>query len=294
MANAHPPRVAEFYRAEPGQLQRAMTDVAGDFVARRTVVVGLFDPNCERVFGRGTGTCVSIGGRYLVATAGHLFIGVPEPYCVGVMPLTTTPSRDIFLATRHNRRGGGKTDPEDVAWLELSAATARVFGRQFLTLDGIDPHYAGAAGEPLFSYGFPDQVEITPKAHGQSEFGLSVQCYSTFVMAPTSIDPSCRPDPAFDIFARYSTRPLDENLPEGRVPKLPGAPGLSGGGFWRVNVNKLGIWTPDDLKLVGIEHAWLPEDEWFRATKICHWLRLVAHDHPDLASLIDPVLLAPP
>ena len=169
-----------------------MTDVAGDFVAGRTVVVGLFDPNCERLLGRGTGTCVSICGRYLVATAGHLFIGVPEPYCVGVMPLTTTPSREIFLATRHNRRGGGKTDPEDVAWLELSVAAARDLGREFLTLDGIEPHYAGAAGEPLFSYGFPEQEEITPKAHGQSEFGLSVQCYSTFVIPPTSIAPSCR------------------------------------------------------------------------------------------------------
>jgi hypothetical protein len=290
MRSLHPERVMEFFREEPGQLQRATTDAAEDFVARRTVLVGVFDPNFECGIRRGTGTCILIGGRYLIATAAHLFVDLPESSRVGVMPLTTTPSGDILLAAAHNHCGGRDRDEVDVAWLELEEAPARQLGRDFLTLDGLEPHYDGVAGEPLFSYGFPDEVKITPKANGQSDIEFAVQSYSTVVLAPASIDPSFRPDPAFDIFARYSTRAVEGRLPEGRVPKLPGAPGLSGGGFWRISVNRAGIWTPSDLRLVGIEHAWQPEDEWFRATKVCHWLRLVADDHPDLRAMINSVL----
>ncbi len=287
----HPTRVAEFYCEEPGQLQRAATDAAADYVARRTVAVGLFDPNYERGIRRGTGTCVSIRGTYLVATAAHHFVDVPEePFEVGVLALSNIPNRSIFRARRFNFRGGRAGDREDVAWLELSEATAHDLGREFLTLDGILPYYSGVPGEPLFSYGFPDHMEITPKEDGQAEFGFAVQSYATFVLPTKGIAPRFHPNPDFDIFARYSTRELVGTLPKGRVAKLPDAPGLSGGGFWRVNIGKRGIWTPDDVKLVGIEHEWWPDDEWFRATKVCHWLRLVADDHPATRREIEAAL----
>jgi hypothetical protein len=289
-ANLQPARVGEWYREEPGALQRTTTDAAIDHVARRTVVVGLFDHSFERGIRRGTGTCIIIGGRYFVATAGHHFVNVPEPYRVGVMPLTTEPSRDIFLATAHHGRGGAGGDQVDVAWLELAAADAVGLGRDFITLDDILPHYAEVAGEPIFSYGFPDYMEITPRADGQTGFGFAVQGYATIILDPMTIEPRFRPDPAFDIFARYSTSALDGPLPKGRIAKLPDAPGLSGGGFWRLNIGKRGVWTPHDLKLVGIEHEWWPQGEWFRASRIYHWLRLVADDQPELRLEIEAAL----
>src|SRR5258708_19119987 len=129
----HPDRVAEFYRSEPGGLQRAFLDAAADFVAHRTVMVGVFDIDCTRLIRRCTGTCVSIGDRYLIATVAHLFMNIPVPHCIGIMPLAATRSRAIFVASRHNKRGGALTDKEDVAWLELNEAAARELGRTFIT-----------------------------------------------------------------------------------------------------------------------------------------------------------------
>ena len=287
-SDLHPARVAEWYREEPGDLQRATCDAVGEYIARRSVMVGLFDPGFEYPIRRGTGTCVSVGERRFVATAAHLFRDVPVPYRAALIPLTAAPSRDLFLPTGQNHRGGGGSDPVDVAWLELAEGTARDLGRDFLPLDGVEPHYSGMAGEPLFSYGFPE----TPAGpDGRPTFGdFPVQAYSTVVLDPATIDARFLPNAAIDIFARYSTRVVEGPLPDGRVARLPGAQGLSGSAFWRIDAGKHGIWTLDDVKFVGIQHQWCPEAEWFRATKVCHWLRLVADDHPELRPEIEAVL----
>jgi hypothetical protein len=285
----HPPRVAEFYLREPPPLQRATLDAAADFVARRTVFVGLFDPNCERGLDRGTGTCIAVGGRYFVATAAHHFVDVPEkPYLVGVTPLSASPTREIFRATSHGYRGGGKGDPMDVAWLEVTERTAADLGREFLSLDGIETGGEDREGEPIFSYGFPFWMETTETAEGRA-FGLAAQCYSTVLLDARRIVAECAPDPTFDLFARYTAGPNDE-IHEGRMANMPDARGLSGGGFWRFNIGKPTLWTPRDVKLVGIEHQYCPAGGWFRATKVHHWLRLVADDHPSLRDLIAPLV----
>ena len=58
--------------------------------------------------------------------------------------------------------------------------------------------------------------------------------------------------------------------------------GLSGGGIWLVPGQTGGVWSPTAAKLVSVQWS-VESDKWryLRATRIMHWLRLLATAYPD-------------
>src|SRR5262245_51611834 len=71
--------------------------------------------------GIGTGTCISIDGRYFIATAAHVILPYPNERLLVVNP-TQAP---LPIAGR-GLRGGRDGDKDDIAWLELPEESARV------------------------------------------------------------------------------------------------------------------------------------------------------------------------
>jgi hypothetical protein len=72
---------------------------------------------------------------------------------------------------------------------------------------------------------------------------------------------------------------------------VPHPSGVSGGGVWLsprfINNPE---WTHSDLRLVALARAWRRESRQLVATRIEHWLRLLASDKPYTRNEIDPVL----
>src|SRR5262249_42905360 len=72
---------------------------------------------------------------------------------------------------------------------------------------------------------------------------------------------------------------------------LPVPPGASGGGFWVFPRFENGrIWSPEAFKLIGICRGWSKQNHELVATRIDHWMTLVAGDFPDTRPLIKDVL----
>lgn len=221
---------------------------------------------------QGSGTCVEVGGRYFIATAAH----VVRQYA----------NADIWLIVTHGRqttpppiigrglRGGGERDPVDVAWLELGADTARAIPRHFVPLRQLRGDMGREIAGGAYVYGYPtSRTEKSPNL-------LSVQAVG-FLTTPTWDE---KGDPATDIFLEYPR----ENRTDvhGRRVSQPDEPvGMSGGSIWTLNVNAKGVWSPEDARLVGIEHAWR-EWRWVRGTQIHHWLSMLAEDLPGLHDCI--------
>lgn len=64
--------------------------------------------------------------------------------------------------------------------------------------------------------------------------------------------------------------------------------GMSGGGIWLANlIPHEGIWSPDKMQLIGIEHASDNGKSYARGTQLQHWLRMLREDQPSLAASID-------
>lgn len=62
--------------------------------------------------------------------------------------------------------------------------------------------------------------------------------------------------------------------------------GISGGGLWRLaqNGRRPSDWTPDDVRLVAIEHVWREGARTLTGTRVAHVLRLIVHEWPSLSA----------
>jgi hypothetical protein len=256
-------------------------------IKRRSAMVVLID-DLDMLIAHGTGTCVRIAHRYLIATAGHHFVDQPELHHVGVTTLTKRSDHHV-VTLGHNHRGGGRTDAVDVAWIELEPGAAQALETDFVPLGGMDPSYRGVASDGLFVYGFPGKPLVSDGPDWKPEFDFKSIGYATCARDVTSVAAEYRPDAVFDVFADYP-REVNVDAPEGWLKAAPDPGGLSGAGLWRINMRKAGIWTFDDVQLVAVQHEAVRSDRWLRGTRIRHWLELVRDDFPDLASTIDPVL----
>ena len=54
---------------------------------------------------------------------------------------------------------------------------------------------------------------------------------------------------------------------------LPNPAGMSGGGIWSLDVNKVEnkLWTIDDIKLIGIQISWLVKERYLIGLRINIW-----------------------
>jgi hypothetical protein len=243
---------------------------------------------------QGSGTCVRIGERYLIATASHV---VRDHQEARIAPT------DIFIVTDREKRmaservpikgigsrGGGQFDDVDVGWLELEPAVATKLARDWVTIEQFRLRVAELPSDMTFVYGCP--AELIDEDRMNERFHIHVR---PFGYASGTLDGTERPNRgtlAHDLFVYYS---LDGNRSTDGVPAMAPHPhGLSGCAIWALDANREGLWTPQNAKLIGIEHSWLKKENWIRGTQIQHWLELVRDDIPTLRTAIDPVVATP-
>lgn len=234
----------------------------------------------------GSGTCVTIGGRFFVATAAHVIEDYANADIFIVHTRTPKPAEQRVPIIGRGLRGGKSVDPVDVAFLEISGESATTIGKTFVPLERLEPFCPDLPRDLALVYGYPSE-KIDPELLQQRKVRLQPLGYMTPTIDPASLSR----DRNFDVYLAYPAAGNQVTTGE-ELDKLPAAPGISGGGIWAAHVNEPGLWSPDKCKLIAIERSWL-KYEWVRGTQIQHWLDLVAAEIPELRSLIGPLLQPP-
>ncbi|MGB5848968.1 MAG: hypothetical protein WBH40_10805 [Ignavibacteriaceae bacterium] len=221
----------------------------------------------------GSGTCIKIGDTYLIATAAHCIRGYKMDDLFLIHSKSPKP-KDISI-NKIGFRGGGDCDLLDIAWLELTEETARTIEKEFIDLKDIVIDIYHIHDDLTFVSGFPGALID----HVKENKLLSVTPigYLTITIDPPSIGQTIN---KYDIFFDY---PKDGNLVfDNRAKELPDPKGISGGGFWSLNINTEGIWSNQKIKLFGIDRSWSPTKRWIKGIQIQHWLKMIIEDFPAL------------
>lgn len=219
----------------------------------------------------GSSIAVRIDGHYLLATAGHNIEDLPRDAQICVLAPNGREALP-FVGRRSLRTKGSAT--VDVGWIELEPRVARASGLAFLRLAQLGQRGAYDAGSAFYVHGFPSEMayvrdaaspDARPMAIAPSPLG-----FLTRPIAPEAR--GARHQPGVDCAVAYEA-------PGGRLPR---APGMSGGGIWRLERG-----DRRRARLVAITRVWYSGRGELCGTAIDHWLALVREDFPALRSAID-------
>lgn len=235
----------------------------------------------------GSGTCITVGGRFFVATAAHVIHEHRErPYLIASARTTDF----VPFLKGAGFRGGKQGEAIDVGWLELTDAHAKALGRAFLNLQRLRTHCTGN-GEALAICGAPITLQQKkPSPEGKPLLSVGAQCFMIQARGLKE-DLGEEPDLTRNIYMHWPKR-LVQN--DGTSVEYPEAPGISGGGVWAVNANHP-RWSASCIQLVGIEHSWAHRgvpDRFLRANQIQLWLQMLAEDLPALRGELAPLIAA--
>lgn len=234
---------------------------------------------------QGSGTCVRIGGRYLVATAAHVVSDVGTDRYAVLTPVTT---KGALKVVGGGHRGGQQGDARDVGWLELAPGAARLAGRAFLDLPRFAAYRTGV-GDDLAVYGAPAELGIKRTVDGEPHFTAVSGVWPTRAMTEEQVGPDttgCR------IFLDW---PSSVECHDGSYERYPEASGISGGAIWALNLTGHGdAWRADQMQLIGVQFA-VQKANGYRyliGQQMQTWLEMVAEDIPELRREIEQHLAA--
>jgi hypothetical protein len=197
----------------------------------------------------GSGNCIKIGDTYFIATAAHCIRRYKMDDLFLIYSKSPRP-KDISI-NKIGFRGGGDYDLLDIAWLELTEETAKVIEKDFINLKDIVIDIHHIHDDLTFVSGFPSALINLVKENRL--LAVTPIGYLTSTIDPPSIGQAVN---KFDIFFNY---PKDGNIVfDNRAEELPAPQGLSGGGFWSLNINTDGFWSNKKIKLFGIDRSWHP------------------------------------
>ncbi len=220
----------------------------------------------------GSSTCIRIDGRFFLATAGHNIEDLAHDAQIKV--LAAGSERPLPFVGRNSRRFEGSATV-DVAWIELHPEAARRSRLEFLALSQIARGRAPKRDAACFVQGFPSAM-VTVRDDATVDVDPSPMGFLTRPIAASAR--GARHQPGIDFAVEYAAHD------GGAARALPNAPGLSGGGMWRVTLG------PERARLVAITRTWFSGRRELCGTAIEHWLRLVHADFPDLRRHLDEAL----
>ncbi len=196
----------------------------------------------------GSGTCVRLKDRYLVATAGHNLSSSSDESIHIVAPKSSG-----YLPARIVASGKG---PNDVGWLELKPETEVLAALTFLDARDLDLHDEPSESSLYLAHGLPAKIASVK----EELISLASLGFMT-IPAPTNGD------------ADGSSLILDYSSPRESLP-IPS--GMSGGGVWSLQTElEPRVWSAENSKLVGIIRSWDKIRDHLTATRIGVWLDAV-------------------
>jgi hypothetical protein len=218
----------------------------------------------------GSATAIEVAGRYFLATAAHNLDGVSQVGQMRALPGGRRLERPLRLLGWNVRKveAGGELD---VAWIEVDVVSVVASSLRALSISSLRCQASHLPDTAFFVQGYPegavdrnDWVERTPLLTSIGQATSSLPAGASSLPYQDSIDLLVE-WPASDL------GPLES--------KLPRPAGVSGGGVWILPrfAHNPG-WTYSELRLAGIARAWRPGSRQLLATRIEHWLKLLADD----------------
>jgi len=254
---------------------------------------------CAVIFDReqcefSSGVWIGIGDHVFVATAGHA--------------IPASPNRRLWLMRKDGsfehqgfpsflKYGKIETSELDVGFLELSRETfGAYFGQQPLVrVDQIENAGIGRKSRLHGIVGCPvvdvKQVTNVENVDGRpafvNNFRVSVITLQCTPLSdedwPTHWIGGYQPNQGHDLVFEYpkGNETVDPRF-ELKPAELPSPKGMSGGGIWDYGLRHEEIWSPNDCRLVGLQHSRDPDQDLIRGTQIRHWLNLIVEHYPML------------
>jgi hypothetical protein len=233
----------------------------------------------------GSGTLVTIGGHYLIATAGHV---IPEKP-IGRLWLITH-QMTIVKDALPDFPSFGKHPDLDVGFVEIHPeAISKCFpNNEMVTLDNVAPRTVGRPAGSVLLVGSPgEHVQCSMSGVREMTIVPKGMPFRTIPLQPADwpsldVPRDGRPfDPTVDILLDYPETDR-VRVDGGPLLPLPNPEGMSGGGIWDQQLVAEEVWSPNALKLIGIQSEWWEKGRYLRAVQVLHWLRLIYARFPDL------------
>jgi hypothetical protein len=244
-----------------------------DYVSDRSAAVVLRARSGR--FGIGSATAIQIDGRLFIATAAHVLKDVTGDVDLHIVPSGFSTQR-LVAVKRGLSADGGHGFP-DVAWVEIDPGSAVGCHIAFLGLDDLGVDKAHDSSRAFLIQGYP-YSEVGQEELPKLDF-LSIGAM-TLSRGEDSLAPEVRDGKS--MILEYP--PHDYHSTDFPAPP---APGISGGGVWRIGQFDDGqVWDPSQAKLVAINREWRRRDGLLFATPIRFWLETLATAHPELATSI--------
>lgn len=227
----------------------------------------------------GSGVCVRIGGRYLVATVKHN----TQDDNGKDLPLS-----DVEVRPRGEKWGeplkverAGRSPNLDLAWLELNPESLPLPHLRFVAAAEMACLRDEDDRQPCFLQGYPAAVVEKPKEAQGRPLLESIPLLTLSIASTRRKGP---PGPeSFAVEWPPHDGSLDEILPEPH--------GVSGGGVWSFSkLQDHAVWSPERARLVGIASSWRDQDKEEVAVRIECWLELVANQIPELCDEVTTIL----
>lgn len=157
---------------------------------------------------------------------------------------------------------------------------ARLKGKSFITLKDIELFPVGVADDLSLNFGMPEAAheEENNKIHRYDSF-------SYFTNIPDDFDWKSNERRPLDIWMEHPEEV--ENTFTGRTEPLPDPSGMSGGGIWRARFKDAKIWTPDRVRLIGINSEFYEEKRQIRANRMEAVVELLSRDFASAAHYLE-------
>ncbi|HEV8631253.1 MAG TPA: hypothetical protein VGV61_13125 [Thermoanaerobaculia bacterium] len=247
--------------------------MADDAAPPPHAIAELLGPLCSavlllRVSGKveiGSSTLVRVGERFLLATAAHTVDDARDEE-IRLVPCGRSPAAPLPFLRRSVRR---RSDPDDVAWVELAAETVANRGLGFVELACVGGNGGGGDELCYLVQGYPAERVL---AVGWN--GASLQAMGFVTLAARGR--------AGDLAVLYPP-------PESGEWPPPHPYGISGGGIWRLARSDVTPWRRG-TRLVAIARGWRRRRGTLHGTPIERWLARVADDLPALRGAVLPLL----
>jgi hypothetical protein len=243
----------------------------------------------------GTGVLLQLSDTHFVVTAAHTFSRAKVANVPIWFPGVTPGSMPLpqFHAELHmsasNDPVNREDDPFDVCVFEVPSNVAEELkkGKRFLRAADLDALDKQNLRSFYLVFGYPF-VQNPPVAAGGT-ITANALSYGTFVYG-NERGAATRHDPAIGIVLDGGGESTRNDA--GEREDIPHPGGMSGCGIWRMVTADapLGRWKPEDIRLVGHQHAYDKTLGILRGTRIRYTLQLIARNYPELRNVIEGFL----
>jgi len=235
----------------------------------------------------GTGVLLQIGDKHFIVSAGHNFdarrmCDLPLWVTDGVPGNRLLPVGQVVIRSSETNDPYYRTDESfDSAVCELSSEVAAqiAVNKRFLRLIDVDPWDRQEPRSWYMVYGYP--TSLSPPDEQTRSIGSAAVAFATFIYCDER-GPLDNYDRAVSIALDFDPTNIRDDAGHTAVPPHP--EGMSGCGIWRLVEagTDTRLWTPNEVKLVAIDHALRPRERVLIGTRIKYALQLIYRNHAHL------------